>query len=130
MNYTPPPVIIPVHTTTERRPSEAERIQIASLEVSTNEKEREMFRKGAVWYRDSETDNGVSPHDAPGVFGFVVFILLVLLVLGNIGTAIGGLMEGASRHSREEDCQLAGKWGYLFPTYKLSCKAGRWMSKE
>jgi len=119
-----------MHTTTERRPSEAERIQIASLESSTKENEREKFREGALWYRDNETDNGVSPHGAITALEVTGFILFILIVLSTLATGFSGIMDGAGQHSREDTCQLSGKWGYIFPAYKLGCKAAQWMSKE
>lgn len=144
MTYIPPPVIIPMHTTTERQPSEAERIQIASLEVSTNEKEREMFRKGAIWYRDNETDDGISPHGIPtwleAVFFFSGLVYLAFLIVAGAMGAMRGTERVQKAYTMYADghmvevidethCQLTGKWGYVLPTYKLACKASQWMSQ-
>jgi hypothetical protein len=113
-NFIPVPII----TRVERSPTLEEEINQESLEYSTDENLRKAYRDGAHAQYDA--------IEKSGWYDLMEIVIILTVLVQGISFFIGVVET-----SKYTTCRApGGKWGYVFPLYKVGCNVSEWMAEE
>lgn len=118
-------IIMPIHHTTEREPTEKEEINIASLQHSNDEEKRKSFRDGADWFNEKFCDSSIK---TPGDFlARVLGSVFIVFFIVNVFALVGGVMKAVDSYGKYS-CKLENRWAYVAISYYPTCELVSWLN--